>query len=505
MAITEAPPGAISYRAEHGVLSCNAAKVGDLWAALARQEAARAGVGLSYWFGWYAGGTAPGSYSVLTPLLSAAVGAYLLAGASTIAVVGLTYRVVRGTRHPQAALWVVTVAAGANLWSGRVAFVVGCALGLAALLAMQSGRRVQGALAGIATVLMSPLAGAFLLLTAVSVAITNPGRRVAGLTCSVTTVVTLVGVAFWYGAPGPEGFTIAAAVASATLLGLMLLARPSRPVALAIGLSLTLIPLLVLVPNGMGSNVLRWIYAVLPVAVAATARSRRWLTAVAVVPALAYCVSATVLDLSIAAAPNSQPSYYTGLKQELSGLSAPLMNHRLEVVSDGTHAAAYALLDQAALARGYETQADNALDPIFTDPQALTASTYQMWLSANAVAVIAVDRAPLRRTAEFELITNSRPPYLHLVWSTKDWTVYQVAAATPIVPRPAELVSATQADLTLLVSRPMTVTLRLRWSKLLTADGPPGATAADIDATTEGWTRFTALAAGTYVLRGRSL
>ena len=43
----------------------------DLQAALAREQAADAGVGLTYWFSWY-GGISPGSYSSLVPFLSLA-------------------------------------------------------------------------------------------------------------------------------------------------------------------------------------------------------------------------------------------------------------------------------------------------------------------------------------------------------------------------------------------------------------------------------------------------
>ena len=51
--------------------------LGDLQAAIAREEAARSGVGLGYWFGWY-GGVSPGSYSLIVPALSALVGSLAL-------------------------------------------------------------------------------------------------------------------------------------------------------------------------------------------------------------------------------------------------------------------------------------------------------------------------------------------------------------------------------------------------------------------------------------------
>mgnify|MGYP006873861716 CR=1 FL=1 len=52
--------------------------VGDMWAALARAQAARDGVTLGYWFSWYSGAHPPGGYSVIVPWLSALLGAHLV-------------------------------------------------------------------------------------------------------------------------------------------------------------------------------------------------------------------------------------------------------------------------------------------------------------------------------------------------------------------------------------------------------------------------------------------
>ena len=59
--------------------------LGDLQAAIAREEAARSGVGLGYWFGWY-GGVSPGSYSLLVPALSALTGSLALLAIATLAI-----------------------------------------------------------------------------------------------------------------------------------------------------------------------------------------------------------------------------------------------------------------------------------------------------------------------------------------------------------------------------------------------------------------------------------
>ncbi|HQV19991.1 MAG TPA: hypothetical protein PLC22_16965, partial [Gordonia sp. (in: high G+C Gram-positive bacteria)] len=71
----------------------------DLQAALAREDAARSGVGLAYWFGWY-GGVSPGSYSLIVPKLSTLIGSLPLLCASTIAIAALAYPLSRRAAHP---------------------------------------------------------------------------------------------------------------------------------------------------------------------------------------------------------------------------------------------------------------------------------------------------------------------------------------------------------------------------------------------------------------------
>src|SRR3954463_15462529 len=86
--------------------------VNDLWAARARASAVSHGVGLTYWFSWFGGGTTPGNYSIITPYVCAAIGTELVAALSAVAVTVLVAVVVRRTTHPMLAAWVGAVAAG---------------------------------------------------------------------------------------------------------------------------------------------------------------------------------------------------------------------------------------------------------------------------------------------------------------------------------------------------------------------------------------------------------
>jgi len=136
--------------------------VNDLWAARARASAASHGVGLTYWFSWFGGGTTPGNYSVLTPYASALIGTELLGALSALAAVGLAAVAVRGTRYPVAATWVAAVGAALNTWSGRVPFLFGMVFAVGAIIAVRERRRVPAILLTLVGILASPVAGAFI-------------------------------------------------------------------------------------------------------------------------------------------------------------------------------------------------------------------------------------------------------------------------------------------------------------------------------------------------------
>ncbi|MGH2917081.1 MAG: hypothetical protein ACRDLS_00560, partial [Solirubrobacteraceae bacterium] len=91
--------------------------------------------------GWYAGHHTP-AYSVLFAPLGAGLGVGLAGALAAIAATALFARLVGerwGARAYPATLW-LAVAALASVVSGRMAFTLGLALGLGALLALQRGR-----------------------------------------------------------------------------------------------------------------------------------------------------------------------------------------------------------------------------------------------------------------------------------------------------------------------------------------------------------------------------
>jgi hypothetical protein len=476
-------------------------QAGDLWAARARQSAAANGVGLTYWFSWFGGGTTPGDYSVLTPIVSTLLGAALLGALATVAITPLCWRLVRGSNYPLAATWVATVTAGFNLWSGRIPFAVGTAASVAALIAVRSKRRIFAAMWAVLTVLTSPVSGAFIAVGLVGTLLYSRSLRTVSATTILTACVTLGVVGAVFGTPGPNGFSGGQALVTELALLLLLTSRPPKYLRAVILLSVIACPVLVAIPNGMGTNFERLVWICLPVAVVATAGRRLPLAACASALAVVWGAQITVHDVAVAGAPMSSVSYCAPLAAELDRIPA-LTTYRLEAVPDGTHTAAYALLNHAMLARGYLTQADNALNAVLWSRANLNALTYRIWLDNNAVGYVAIGKTALIHNPEYDLVSRGRLPYLTQVWSNANWTLYRVASPTPIVGPPASIRDADQSQMTIDVPVAGPLPVRVRWSKFLTADAPghaPGATVSDDG---YGWTILTAPVPGQYVLHG---
>jgi hypothetical protein len=470
--------------------------VGDFWAARAHESAVLHGVGLTYWFSWF-DGTVPGSYSVLAPLVTRFVDAGVVGAASTVVVTLLCHRLVRGSRHATLATWAAALGATASLWSGRIPFAMGTALMLLALLAVRGRHRWLSALSGVVTTLVSPVSGAFLVLGLFGVVVHDPARRGVAIVAAGASGASLIGLAGYFGIPGPEGFPVLHVLLVAATLGLMLLARPVNYVRAVLLISLPLLVVLAAVPNGVGTNFERFAWLCLPVAVIATAQVRlRW-AALAAGTALTCSVVGTAHDLYVAAKPMSSETYLAGLIAELDRTPG-LTTYRLEVVPDGTHVAAYALLNHAMLARGYETQTDNAQDAALASPQ-LDATTYRHWLDTSAVGYVALDRVTLKHGPEDQLVRSGTLPYLHPVWSDAHWLLFKVSAPTPIIAAPARIIDADQAELVITTPQAGRLPIRVHWSRFLHVDGPAGAR---LSTDAAGWTVLDAPRPGQYTIRG---
>jgi hypothetical protein len=475
--------------------------VGDLWAARARQSAAAHGVGLTYWFSWFGGGSTPGHYSIVTPYLSALVGAATIGAAATTAITPLCWRLVQGTKHPLAATWTVTVTAGFSLWSGRIPFALGTAVSVAVFIAVRGDRRWIAAVGALVAVLISPVSGVFIAFGLLGTLVVSRSHRRISATTIASVGVGLALVAVIYGSPGPEGFTAGQAAATVVVLLLLLIARPPTFLAIVVLLAIIAIPLLVAIPNGMGSNFQRMTWICLPVAVVATAGIRLPLAFGAAAVAVVSGARGTVSDIQVAAQPTSSAAYYSSLGHELDGVPN-LSNYRVEVVADGTHTAAYALLEHAALARGYETQADNELNRVLMSWTDLTPVSYKIWLDNNSVGYVALPTMVVRANPEYSLVSTGTLPYLTTIWSNPDWVLMRVDHPNPIVAPPATMLDADQASVEIAVPRPGAVHIRVHWSAFLSVAGPSNSPRGLLANDGYGWTVLRVAVPGRYVLQG---
>jgi hypothetical protein len=487
--------------------------VNDLWAARARASAAAHGVGLDYWFSWFGGGSTPGNYSIVTPYLSAAIGTELLLSLSTVVAAVLVCYLVRDTPHATAAAWVGAVALACTMWSGRVPFALGTAAALGALLALLHGKRWMIVVLTLLSISASPLAGAFLVLGLSGTFLTT---RTKGYRPIIGYVVIPAGLALVlttlaFGAPGPEPFTNALLGA---LCAAFILVFAGAPDHLRTTCWVTLIACVLAwaIPNGVGSNIARFVWFVLPVVILALSSRRTAIALLTTVPLVCIGAVTTITDLRHASEPISSVAYYRSLVHRLDEI-ADLRNYRVELVDHGARAGYDALLDHAMLARGWETQEDTALNPVLTqDP--LDPIAYKVWLDNNAVGYVALPSASVGDYPEFKLVSSGKATYLTRIWWDTKWDLFRVENPTPIVAHPASVIAHDQKSMTLRVPCRCTLAVRVHWSKFLTAalqqrapsgtgtvDATPAQNAELVDDGT-GWTVMTTHRPGIYVLRG---
>ncbi|RGC67809.1 hypothetical protein C5N14_16505 [Micromonospora sp. MW-13] len=476
---------------------------------------------------WY-GGIQPLGYSLVSPPVMAVLGVRVTGVlALVVAAAAFAALLVRtGVPRPLLGGLVGAVTIAGNLVSGRVTYGLGVAFGLAALLALTlppgaaaGRRRLRVGLVAAAALLASatsPVAGLFVGLAGAALLLTR--RFGDGLLLGVAAAAPLAVTGLLFGEGGWMNIsrtdTLRAALTSLVVAALVAY-RPVRVGAL-LSAAGVLVAALVHTPVGLNATRLVVMFA-LPVLAAAArlperatcrlpAALRRGGTAGTALAALLAAVCwwqppVVPADLRGVGGPTTEPAYFAPLRAELArrGLTG-----RVEVPPTRDYWEA-AHLGDVPLARGWLRQADIARNPLFftTVPGAagtgvpLTADSYRAWLADNAVQYVAVPDADLSWVgrAEAELVDGGLP-YLTEVWSERHWRLYAVSDPTPLVAAPGELVGQDAASLTLRMSGPGTVRVRVRHSRWLRVDGqaalaPDGA-----------WTVVTVPSAGNYRVTG---
>jgi len=431
--------------------------------------------------GWYAiHGHYLLGYSLLSPALGALLGVRVVLALSALAasvLFGLIAERAFGLdRNPPARAAAVVFALGfcAELLSGRVPYDLGFALGLGSVLALMRGRLPLALVLAVLTSVTSPVAGAFLALAGLALAVAdfqrNQGNRDdrggdrdtrggnqdtrgahghpqlldsalagsrQGIALTATALLPIVVLALAFPEGGYEPFAPSSfwpALAGVLLIALLLPQGPLTPrghrvVRVGAGLyALVLIGSFAL-KTPVGGNAARLGPELAAPLLAGVLWNRRRGTLCLLAPLLLYWqLNTPIGDLSLVAGdPSVKASYYTPLLSELRHVrhGAPTI---VEVPLTATHWEVTDLAghDRISLARGWERQLDTRYAALFYRPS-LSPSAYRAWLYENRVLYVALPDARLDYAGRAEGALVARGlPYLREVWRSAHWRLYRV-------------------------------------------------------------------------------
>lgn len=273
---------------------------------------------------------------------------------------------------------------------------------------------------------------------------------------------------------------------------------PARYRAVRIGAVLSaagiLLSYLVHTPVGSNSTRLAIMFAIPVIAATMRIDSVRHGAALLVV-LTAWQPPLIVGDLFDAGVSAAHRPYYAPLLTELARRE-PL--GRVEVPPTRDYWESVYVADTVPLARGWMRQVDIERNPLFFDGT-LDAVTYQRWLYDNGVEYVALPDTTLSWVGrgEAELVRTGLP-YLRPVWRSQHWALYEVLGARTVVEQPGRLVDSTATGITLQVSQPGRVLVRVRFTHWLTVEGP----AACIEPAGR-WSRLVASQPGIYHIGSR--
>ncbi|MCW2492434.1 MAG: hypothetical protein QOH56_3197 [Pseudonocardiales bacterium] len=453
----------------------------DLAAQVARANVVRTQGVSSWWTGWFGGMLLP-NYSLLTPSSMALIGVRATAVLAAVVTVAGVRTLARDSLRPRATVIACAATSAADVLNGRVTFAAGVAVGVLALLAIRRPALLTTMALSVGTFAASPLAGLFLGIAMVAIAVSDPKRRRP----AIASAVALVGIAglmtVLFPGTGIMPFSATQAIPAA-LCGIAVgaLAR-QRGIRVTAFLSVAAMPVFLLFPGAVGENITRfaWVAAV-PAFVASAAVSRRVLIIVVALMTL-WPASDLVGQLHSGGSESSRATFYQPLIQQLMLGRAQdpqsSIGQRLEALDTSNHWPSV-YLSSMSLARGWDRQADRSNNAVFYQPGALTADSYHAWLHDLAVGWVAVPNTALDYASKAEaVIVAEHPAYLKLIWSNSDWRLYRVADATPFAVG-ARVTAVHDTAIDLQTQKPGAVTLRLRWSPYLTLLSMPALLPAD--------------------------
>jgi hypothetical protein len=419
--------------------------------------------------GWYSGHYQL-PYSVLFPPIGALIGLYGAAALSAAVAAWAFAQLVDGHfgRRSIAPAIIFAVGTAGPVAIGQLPFLAGEAVGLLAMLAAQRGKRVAAVILAFACPLVSPVAGAFLMLAFMAWGLAMPRGRRAPLIALVGVAaapLVLLHIAFPSTGPFPFLGIDLALIVAMCVIGVVWL--PSSQPALRVGLALygiTAVAVFV-VPNPIGGNLVRLSVSFGPALLVALASLyRRRALVVLAVPLLIWQWSPAVSAI-VASNRNQSASgvaYYQPLISELT--HQPAIG-RVEIPFTSSHWEAAYVAARVPLARGWERQADMNDNPLFYDTALLTPATYRTWLDDSGVSWVALPDINLDYSARAEArLIEANPSYLRLTWQNAHWRLWKVLGSPGMTTGPAHLVSLNPDQMVVDATRAGTTLIRVRYT-----------------------------------------
>ena len=458
-----------------GVLYLNwAPLVPDLAAQVARANVVHDSGTLSWWTGWFGGLSMP-NYSVLVPSSMAIFGVRVTGLVAVLGGSAATAILCRDSLRPRAGAIAFAVSAAADLLDGRVTFTAGLAIAAWGLIALRSRRTILTVALAVAAYLASPLAALFLGIIFIAVFLVDATRRRSVVVGAAGLLGIAGGMAVMFPGTGTMPFAWRDAIPAGLCCVAVLVVCRNKLVRTSTVLVMLAFPVFLIVPGAVGANITRlvWVSAA-PIVVACASLPRMRLVVATVLIAI-WPIGDLSGQVDSATGPSAKAAFYQPLRtalqaqQVLAGAAAT--GQRIEVVDTANHWGSV-YLSTMSLARGWDRQADNNLNPIFYTAGQLNPTSYRSWLDDLAVGWVALPNAPLdyASVAEAKLIQGGLS-YLRLSWSTANWKLYRVVDPQPLA-QDAQVRSVDSGSVVFTTTAPTTVPLRIRWSPYLAVIDP---------------------------------
>jgi hypothetical protein len=465
--------------------------------------------GFTIWNGnWYGGHHTP-AYSILSPPLAWLLGPRLVLILSALAAAALFEPIVREHFGPERSRWgAIWFGAGTAtlLFTCRVPFAIGTALGLASVLALQRGHRKTAFLFAVLTSLGSPVAGLFLAMGFLAYVLAArgegaPTRRRTGLVLTAAALVPpiFLSVAFPEGGYAPFPVSAFIPIPVFALACLDILPRQERTLKIAAVLYALGATLALAIETPMGGNAVR-LGALFGGPLILIVMHDRWRRPV--LPLVGALLALGVWQWSPAVRdyikqqqdPAMRSEYWEPLRQFLATLED---QRRIEIPFTHSHWESAEIGSVVPLARGWLRQLDTGRHPIFYKGD-LNEVSYASWLSNNAVRYVVLPSAKPDKSSYRERGLIERGlPYLKLRWTSEDFRVYEVTLPTPlVVPEGDANITLEQFgsdELLLRVIRPGTAIVKVSWTPYWLAHGgcvEPAGKWTRVDAPKEGFLKL---------------